>query len=340
MPMSSRATSGRARTAAASACSPSCTTSTQWPSRRSSNARLSAASTLSSATRMRRGADAATAGSGGCSAAGCTDCGSGRCTTNSLPRPGPSLYASTLPPCIATMPRTSARPMPRPPSERSIELVTCENISNTRVSEAASRPMPSSLTWIAISSPAGREVQRRMWPPRSVYFAALFSRLPSTWARRTGSASTQTGDGGSSSCNECERASIAGREVSTAAAITPASATRSRRSTSVPRVMRDTSSRSSSSSAMWFTWRSMISVLQCSCSADAVGARAIRAACRIGASGLRSSCASVARNSSLRRSAAWRSCSAWSRSSSSDAWRASSSNSTRRVSESRTRDRQ
>ena len=40
---------------------------------------------------------------------------------NSLPLPGPSLAAVTLPPCISTSFRTSVRPMPRPPSERAIE---------------------------------------------------------------------------------------------------------------------------------------------------------------------------------------------------------------------------
>ena len=44
---------------------------------------------------------------------------SGRRTTNSLPWPGPSLRASTLPPCISTSRLTSVRPIPSPPCDRS-----------------------------------------------------------------------------------------------------------------------------------------------------------------------------------------------------------------------------
>ena len=46
-------------------------------------------------------------------------------TTNSLPRPRPSLVASTVPPCISTRLRTSVRPRPRPalrPVERVVDL--------------------------------------------------------------------------------------------------------------------------------------------------------------------------------------------------------------------------
>ena len=38
---------------------------------------------------------------------------------DSLPRPGPALVASTVPPCISVRRCTSVRPMPRPPSARS-----------------------------------------------------------------------------------------------------------------------------------------------------------------------------------------------------------------------------
>ena len=37
---------------------------------------------------------------------------------NLLPLPGPSLWASMLPPCISTSRFTSVRPMPSPPCDR------------------------------------------------------------------------------------------------------------------------------------------------------------------------------------------------------------------------------
>ena len=53
----------------------------------------------------------------------------GRRTTNSLPLPGPSLWAVTVPPCISTSLRTSVSPMPSPPCERSRRRSACTNRS-------------------------------------------------------------------------------------------------------------------------------------------------------------------------------------------------------------------
>jgi hypothetical protein len=53
--------------------------------------------------------------------------------------------------------------------------------------------------------------------------------------------------------------SISGRLASSAAVSTVASSTRSRRSSTLPRVMREISSRSSTSRTRWRSWRSMIS---------------------------------------------------------------------------------
>ncbi len=53
---------------------------------------------------------------GRCVADGCgVRRGSGSVTVNTLPRPGPSLRASMVPPCSSTRRRASVRPMPRPP---------------------------------------------------------------------------------------------------------------------------------------------------------------------------------------------------------------------------------
>src|ERR1041385_4781039 len=61
--------------------------------------------------------DAQRLGAGGCC--------SGRRTTNSLPRPRPGLDASTHPECSSTSRRTTVRPMPRPPCERSSASLAC-----------------------------------------------------------------------------------------------------------------------------------------------------------------------------------------------------------------------
>ena len=115
---------------------------------------------------------------------------SGRRTTNSLPWPGPALLALTVPPCISTSRFTSVRPMPSPPWARLIERFACVNSSKTcrqhlrRDADAvvAHRRPPR------CHRRAGRRAQ--MWPPGSVYLAALFSRLAKTCVSRTGSAST------------------------------------------------------------------------------------------------------------------------------------------------------
>ena len=96
--------------------------------------------------------------------------------------------------------------------------------------------------------------------------------------------------------------SISGRLASTALFTTAASSTRSLRSSILPVVMRDTSSRSSTSRVIWCTCRSITSVAHCNSGTGGPLARKICTALRIGASGLRSSWASIARNSSLRRS--------------------------------------
>ena len=192
--------------------------------------------------------------------------------------------------------------MPRPPSARSSEPLICENISNMRGSIEGSMPMPQSFTAMTTSDPS-RRAASSMRPPASEYLDALVSRLARTCASRRGSASSHNGSAGKAWITICRRSSTSGSAVSSAVAMATLNSTRCRRSSSLPRVIRETSSRSSSSSAMCRTCRSITSWLQRRCSVLAPGERARRAAWRIGASGLRSSCASVARNSSLRRSA-------------------------------------
>ena len=92
-----------------------------------------------------------------------------------------------------------------------------------------------------------------MRPPGRMYLAALFSKLASTCASRTTSPSTSNGSGGCPTVNAWLRASINGRAVSTARATMVRSSTGSLRSSILPRVMRDTSSRSSTNRAMTCT---------------------------------------------------------------------------------------
>ena len=131
--------------------------------------------------------------------------------------------------------------------------------------------------------------------PGAVYFAALVSRLENTCASRTGSASTQIGAAGMVDARStAPPPRPAGRHVSSACRSTPRSVSVSLRSSSLPRVMRETSSRSSTSRTICATWRSIMSrgrrdVAGRPAAPDA----ALRRALRIGASGLRSSWASV-----------------------------------------------
>ena len=94
----------------------------------------SAASRLSSATRIFAGARGLTTSTGpcppSCRALRALITVAGNRTMNSLPRPRPSLRASTVPPWRLTRPFTRPSPMPRPPCVRSIAVLTCENIAN------------------------------------------------------------------------------------------------------------------------------------------------------------------------------------------------------------------
>ena len=114
---------------------------------------------------------------------------------------------------------------------------------------------------------------------------------------------TMIGSLGNSIESLCSAFSSAGRLVSTALWIIRASAVGSLCNTSRLREIREISSRSSSRRAICRTCRSIISALERSVGAATFSHNNAAAALRMGASGFRNSCASVARNSSLRRSA-------------------------------------
>ena len=161
-------------------------------------------------------------------------------------------------------------------------------------------PMPSSRTESTSLRRPSRAGDDRRCPPGSVYLAALVQQVATTCASRAGSATTRSplprhvdSRGGAGATR------AAGSRSRSPWATTRASSTASRRSSIFPRAMRETSSRSSTRRERCCTCRSMIDRSRSSAS----GARSCMS-CRavsIGASGLRSSWPSIARNSSLAR---------------------------------------
>ena len=173
--------------------------------------------------------------------------------------PGPSLRASTVPPCISTRLLTRVRPMPSPPCERSSESVDLgEQLEDPR--QHARRRCRCRCR--APGRPPRRPRDRpssQIWPPGSVYLAALFSRLQSTCSSRVGSASSRIGSAGR---RDGQLVAAAARSAGGASRrrwpTTAASSTGSLRSSILPRLIRETSSRSSTSRAMCCTCRSAI----------------------------------------------------------------------------------
>ncbi len=281
---------------------PSWTMATSCPCISRKAFRVSAASTLSSIRRTRQRPDSwAAAGSAG--GAAWSSAHSGRRTTKRLPCPSPALSAFTVPPCIDTRLRTTFRPTPRPPSERASERGPWVNRSKMcgRTSDAMPVPLSRTETMTSWSSTA---TSTCTLPPSPVYFEALPIRLVKTWVRRTRSPRVPTGSGGRSR-NRCwPRSRMRGSTVSSAWSIAFETGIGSRFRVILPLLMRAASSRSSSRRAMWSTWRRMTfgkfrswgeAFAERSSSIDDM---------LIGTSGLRSSCASIARNSFWRRLAA------------------------------------
>ena len=109
-------------------------------------------------------------------------------TTNSLPRPSPSLWAATRRRRAARTSRlTSVRPMPRPPCG-AVERAARPARTGRRRAAASpgAMPMPLSRTRTTDLVAVARDRRALMCPPGSVYLAALFSRLATTCVRRVG----------------------------------------------------------------------------------------------------------------------------------------------------------
>ena len=183
---------------------------------------------------------------------------SGRNTRNSLPRPRPSLRASTLPPCSSTSDRT----IDEAEAEAALRTVERLPLLDEQVEHPGQHrgrmPMPVSRTADARALALAPARDRDRDRSRGVYFAALVSRFANTCASRSGSPST-TRPGGTSTARRCARCSSSGLASSIALLdhlreVDPAGA----RATTIPRVMRETSSRSSTRRTTCSTCRSMI----------------------------------------------------------------------------------
>ena len=90
--------------------------------------------------------------------------------------------------------------MPSPPWAFVEAWSTCTNNSKMRGSMSGAIPMPLSRTRSTAMSPS-RSAVSQMRPPGSVYLAAFVSRLPTTWASRTGSASSSSDSDGRRTLN-------------------------------------------------------------------------------------------------------------------------------------------
>ena len=158
-------------------------------------------------------------------------------------------------------------------------------------------PTPLSVTRIATRSPS-RTVDTAITPPRSVYFAAFVRRFATTCVSRTPSPFTIV-PRAKVVTSSCLRSSRSGLAISIALPIMSTTSISSRWSSMLPRVIREMSSRSSTSRTTWRTWRRITVRSRSNVSGALICIRS--SAVRIGASGLRSSCPSIARNSSLTR---------------------------------------
>ena len=78
---------------------------------------------------------------------------------NSLPRSGPSLRASTLPPCISASLRTIVSPIPSPPSDRASERSPWAKSVNISGSRSGGMPVPLSRTRMTTWSPSGSRAE-------------------------------------------------------------------------------------------------------------------------------------------------------------------------------------
>ncbi len=214
----------------------------------------------------------------------------------------PSLDPSTSPPCSWAIRRASVRPTPSPPRVRP-RLWSCwANSSKACGMNSRSIPSPGSLTvnWTVFAT---RRTSIVITPGSSVNLAALATTLPSAWASRAPSPRTNRRASGRSISSRCPPAVTLSWLFATAPWTMLSTETCSRTSEIWPCAARVTSISSSTRRARRSTWRSRISRSRTRIGFECSSVRSTLAALAIGASGLRSSCESIARNVPWRRSA-------------------------------------
>ena len=149
---------------------------------------------------------------------------------NSLPRPVPSLRASTSPPCISTSVLHDRKAEPKPAGQPVDRLRGLARTGRTRAAGAPRRcRRPRRCTSIR-ARPRPAQAQARSRPGSGVNLAALISRFDTTCASRISSPATTHGRRGTSTRGERVRRSNIGPVSSTALAMTSRRSTRSRRS--------------------------------------------------------------------------------------------------------------
>ena len=165
--------------------------------------RLSAASWLSSTTRIRCGRRSIVAEALGSATAGCTGI-SGSRTVKLAALAHALAGAATWPPCASTSERTRARPMPRPvwiwPSAAAVALREhVEDVGQHLRRDADAGVLHRDDAWAALARGGDRDPPR----PRACTWRRCSAGSANTWARRTGSAYIVSGSDVTSTVSVC-----------------------------------------------------------------------------------------------------------------------------------------
>src|SRR6266403_1307955 len=296
-PMSMKATSGRSLMRIFRPSAPFVASRTSCPSRTRNVFNMSRVSSLSSITSTRRCAVGPRAGRRA-AVDGISTLGSR--ITNVLPRPGPLVLASTLPPCSSVRVFTRVSPMPSPPSERAAVRSPWKNRSKIRGRISSLIPIPSSSTTRTAVSASAR-TPTRIARSTGVNFTAFVRRLTRICSRRVGSTLTPTDS--ASTWTTCGVDALVPCTRQTACRTASARSRGRRLSVTLPVCTRAASRRSSTRRLRWRTCRS-ITARACPAMPIVVPVRfTISVALAMAARGLRSSCPSMARKSAVARSA-------------------------------------
>ena len=140
----------------------------------------------------------------------------GRRTVNSLPWPGPSLWAVTRPPCISTSDRTRVRPIPRPPRER--DRVWSAWVNRSKIVGQQLRRDADPVVADADDDLAARAARRsaRSRPPRRCTWRRCSAGWRAPAPAAPGRPPAARDRAGSATVSRCWQSSIRGRLASTA----------------------------------------------------------------------------------------------------------------------------